>query len=535
MAIVISARNSLGCCLISGAAGVALTILAPNVPASAQSVEGASPHPKVLQVGAFKGRNGAFSTIQSAVNAAAPGDWILIGPGVYHENGGPHDGVFITTPNIHVRGMDRNAVIVDGTNSAGGACSPDQAAQVFVADGGRNGIEVLKVDGVSIENLTACNFLSDADGDGGSQIFWNGGDDSGIIGLGSYYGAYLTASSTFFRSDVPNAAQYGIFVSNAKGPGAIERSYGSNMADASFYVGACADCNALLQFLHGQNSALGYSGTNSGGHLIIADSEWDLNRVGILPSSLPNDDPPSPQDGACLFPRGASCTLIQRNSVHDNNNPDTPVSLGVLAPPVGTGIMLSGGRNNTVRENLIAHNGAWGILVSDFPDFEPPRVSTYCHGGDINFMPPAPYDQIFGPTVPCYFRAFGNRIEANVMRENGFFGNVTNGDLANAALPFAVNNCFIANVDLKTGKPSTAPANLQNPMIAGTCGFPWNPDPGQEVALILQVLCDAQGPQTGLCSGPGYPQPSEPKLLPIPREITMPDPCAGVPANNWCN
>jgi hypothetical protein len=84
-----------------------------------------------------------------------------------------------------------------------------------------------------------------------AQIFWNGGDDSGVIGLGSYRGAYLTASSTFFRSDVPNAAQYGIFVSSANGPGTIELAYVSNMADASFYVGACADCNAVLRFLHG--------------------------------------------------------------------------------------------------------------------------------------------------------------------------------------------------------------------------------------------------------------------------------------------
>jgi hypothetical protein len=501
-------------------------------PASAESPSTLS-RPKVLQVGSFRGHNGAFSTIQDAVNVASPGDWILIGPGIYNERGAANDGVLITTPNIHLRGMDRNLVIVDGTNPGSEACSADLEAQIFV-EGGRNGIEVLKVDGVSIENLTVCNFLGDADGLGGSQIFWNGGDDSGVIGLGSYHGAFLTASSTFFQSDVPNAAQYGIFASSTKGPGAIEFSYASNMADASFYVGACADCNATLRFLHGQNSALGYSGTNSGGHLVIEDSEWDLNHVGILPSSLPNDDPPSPQDGACPFPRGASCTLIQRNYVHDNNNPDAPITQGIPSPPLGTGILLSGGRNNTVRNNLIVRNGAWGILVADFPDPEPPEISTYCQGGIINFSTPAPYDQIFGPTVPCYFRAFGNRVEANVMRDNGFFGNVTNGDLANATLPFTTNNCFLKNIDLKTNRPTSSPSNLQNPMGAGSCGFAWNPDTLEEVTLIEQVLCDAQGPSTGLCTSPGYPQPTVPSVLPIPRQATMPDPCLGVPANSWC-
>jgi hypothetical protein len=85
------------------------------------------------------------------------------------------------------------------------------------------------------------------------------------------------------------------------------------MADSSFYVGACADCNAVLRHAHAQNSAQGYSGTNAGGHLTIEDSEWDLNRSGIVPSSLAIADPPSPQNGACPNLPTASCTVIQRN------------------------------------------------------------------------------------------------------------------------------------------------------------------------------------------------------------------------------
>ena len=371
---------------------------------------------KVLQVGSYGGQKGTFATIQLAVDAAQPGDWVLIAPGDYHETGAPDAGVHIMTKGIHLRGMSRNGVVIDGTRPGFGTCSNDPAAQVKTSSG-RNGIEVVQVDGVSIENLTVCNFLGDTSGDGGNQIWWNGGDGRGVIGMGGYWGAYLTASTTYY-SDL-NAAYYGIFVSNSKGPGVIEQSYASNMADSAFYVGACPDCNAVLRFVHAENSAVGYSGSNSGGHLVVETSEWDLNRVGIQPTSLANDDPPSPQNGACPDDASQSCTLIQFNYVHDNNNPNTP-GLGLAGSvPIGTGIEISGGRNDTVRGNKVTNNGAWGILINDYPDFSAPTASTYCQGGTTNFTPTfkaaaelAAVLALVAPskTIPCYFNAYGNHI-----------------------------------------------------------------------------------------------------------------------------
>src|SRR5215469_14118373 len=69
----------------------------------------------------------SFSSIQAAVTAAHKGDWILVAPGDYHEtddvanpptpsdlSSGWFGGVDIETPGVHLRGMDRNSVIVDG-------------------------------------------------------------------------------------------------------------------------------------------------------------------------------------------------------------------------------------------------------------------------------------------------------------------------------------------------------------------------------------------------------------------------------------
>ena len=505
---------------------------------SSAYVEAPSCGPKVnvLQVGSWKGRTGSFSSIQAAVNAASPGDWILIGPGDYRETGADIAGVLITTPGIHLRGMARNRVIVDGTQTVGDdrtPCNPLEAAQV-TTPGGRNGIEVLKVDGVTIENLTTCNFLADSSGDNGNQIWWNGGDGSGVIGLGSFHGAYLTASSTY--SSAGSSASYGIFVSNSRGPGAIEDSYASNMSDSSFYVGACPDCNSVLRRVHAQNSPQGFSGTNSGGHLVVEDSEWDLNRVGIAHTTLANDDEPSPQNGACPDDPSKSCTIVRRNYIHDNNNPNTP-GVGLTATvPTGTGLIISGGRNDTVRDNLIVRNGAWGIMINDYPDSSPPAPPPWCQGGNPAFAPPPPYDELFGPMVPCYYDAFGSDVTGNRLLGNGFFGNETNSDLANATLPTPTNNCFHGNFSLQSGQVTSSPVNMQDSSVLGTCGAAWGGDPAQVLPLLAELLCATFGPASGACvpGEPGYPQQTQVSLLPIPHERGMRNPCDGVPKNSWC-
>ncbi len=341
---------------------LAVALLTGSVLASCSS-GGSSP--AVLLVGTYHGMAGQYGSIQAAVNAAQSGDYILVAPGDYHETDdahvtsasqlstGDHGGVVVHTSNLTLRGMNRDTVIVDGTKAgAPSACSADPQFQNFgpVVGGkaqGRNGIVVWKADHVSIENLTACNFLGGA-GASGNEIWWDGGDGSGKVGLTGYTGNYLTGTSSFYR-DETSAAEYGIFSSNSQGPASWNQIYGSNMNDSGMYVGACLQvCDVTIDHAWMENNALGYSGTNSGGAIVIENSQFDNNQDGLNTNTQIAGDPPPPQNGAC--PNGAtspiththSCWVFIHNNVHDNNNGNTPEAGNAAAGPIGTGMTVSG-------------------------------------------------------------------------------------------------------------------------------------------------------------------------------------------------
>jgi len=413
-----------------------------------------------------------YATIQGAVDAAQPCDWVLVAPGVY-----PGKAV-IRTPNLHLRGLNRNKVIVDGQHEVG------------------NGIEVDKTSKVWIENLTVRNFdLDKSTHEDGNEIWWNGGDESGVIGAHGWYGNYLTAYDTGLDGS------YGLFVSNSVN-GAFDHVYASGMSDSGLYIGACPDCRAVVRHALIERNALGYSGTNAGGHLIVQDSVFRKNGVGMMPNSLPNDAPP-PQLGTCdsasnksptpsiLSTRIAHCSIFRRNKVYDNNLTNAPANRGVGALPWGSGIVLLGTYGDWVYKNTVARNRNFGIVGLENPVPFPPTDKT------------------------IYFQLSGNRIEGNVVSggadadiglEGGIFGTKQ-----------SVNNCFAHNVAKKT-----VPDNL-SPWSCDLAATP-NVDPvnnGKMIAILLTLQAENQKHVRQ-----GQPAP--------PAQPTMPRPCRGAPRNPLC-
>lgn len=248
-------------------------------------------------------------TIQKAVDAAGAGDLILVSPGVYEEA----VEVPATKSYITIRGVERNTTILDGEFERA------------------NGIIVVKAKGVAIENMTARNYTKNG-------FFWTGAD--------GYRGSYLTA----FRN-----GDYGVYAFESTN-GLMEHSYASGSPDAGFYIGGCQPCNARINDVISEWNGLGYSGTNSGGNLVIANSTFRYNRAGIVPNSG-SYEPKYPQDE----------NTIVGNLVHGNSNGKTP-AIDISITAMGNGILIAGGINNTVERNLVYDHDLGGIVVITFPE-----------------------------------------------------------------------------------------------------------------------------------------------------------------------
>ncbi|MCB0956503.1 MAG: right-handed parallel beta-helix repeat-containing protein, partial [Ilumatobacter sp.] len=251
-----------------------------------------------------------FATIQAAVDAAQPGDLILIGPGTYHE------AVNVVTDQLTIRGLDRNEVVLDGE---------------FDLD---NGIRILGAKGVAVENMTATNYTSNG-------FFWTGVD--------GYRGSYLTAYRT---------GDYGVYAFDSIN-GQLDHIYAAGSPDAGIYIGECYPCNAVVTDVVSEHNGLGYSGTNSGGNLIIINSVFRYNRAGVVPNSGSYE--------LCYPERD---TTIVGNLVYSNNQGDTPaIDVALLA--MGNGIVVAGGVLNDVERNQIWDHDKAGIALVPYLEEDP--------------------------------------------------------------------------------------------------------------------------------------------------------------------
>ena len=312
-----------------------------------------------------------YETIQDAVNASNPGDLVLIKPGIYYEE------VVVNVPSITIRGWDRNNTIIDGEFERG------------------NGVLVAGVDGVAIENITARNALLNG-------FYW--------ATVKGYRGSYLTAY---------NNGDYGVYAFDAV-DGVLEHSYASGSPDAGFYIGQCYPCDAIVNNVISENNGLGYSGANSGGSLYIISSVFRNNKGGLAPNTLDSELLPPERE-----------TFIIGNLIENNNNNDAPATKSTYLS-FGNGVIIAGGNNNIIKNNVIANHDLYGVILTA--------------AADVNYWP-----------------AHGNRVEDNLilasnradMAISGVsnLGNCFKGNYFNTSIPpglQSLNNCDAGYIPLSS-------------------------------------------------------------------------------------
>lgn len=270
-----------------------------------------------------------FVTIQAAVDTASPGDLVLVGPGTYPEM------VHVRTAGVTLRGTDRDTVVVDGEGTRG------------------YGV-VVTADGVRVENLTVrramfygvlVTGMHDDDGpsarglDGYERL-----DPEKFPPVERFAVRHVTAS---------NNGLYGIYAFDAR-HGVIADSYASGSADSGIYVGQCRRCDILVTRNVAERNAVGFENANASDSVVVTRNRFSHNRVGM--TLLSNyQEAYTPQRG----------NTVLGNVVTANHSSESPAHAD---GGFGVGVGISGGKDNLLRDNLVAGNPRAGVLLDSTED-----------------------------------------------------------------------------------------------------------------------------------------------------------------------
>ena len=263
-----------------------------------------------------------FRTIQKAVNAADAGDTIKVRRGVYREA-------------VRINGRKKRYLKLIG--------NPRRPGRVVLDGSGRkqNGIAVNEADQVTVTGFKARRYRANG------FFFTN---------LNGYTMNHLIAERT---------GVYGIYAFNTIG-GRILNSEAYYVNDGAFYIGQTPPQDkpkqTMVRNVEGWGSPIGFSATNMR-YVTITKSRFYNNAVGIVPNALDSEKFPPPEKN-----------VIVNNEIFWNNfnfhegkppfTPPPPSATGNLVP-IGTGILLLGGRDHRIENNKIYGNFLTGIAAID--------------------------------------------------------------------------------------------------------------------------------------------------------------------------
>lgn len=257
-----------------------------------------------------------LATIRVPDDAATISDAVAMadeGDLILVEPGTYDEGVTIDKEGVELRGLDREGVVLDG------------------GDDLPNGV-TLEANDVVVRNLTVQGFTA------------NGVYAYGVEG---FHVSHVTAA---------NNGLYGVYALSAR-YGTIADSYAAGHPDSGIYVGQCDPCDTVVERSIAEANNVGFLATNASEGLWVVESTWRANRVGVEISS---------QDAERLAPQREARVLA--NLVEDNADDQVP------GPSTsGVGILVDGGQDDVVAENVVRGHPVGGIVVTDLPDGFLPR------------------------------------------------------------------------------------------------------------------------------------------------------------------
>jgi hypothetical protein len=259
-----------------------------------------------------------FGTIQAAVNKAKAGDKITVRKGTYREA-------------VTISGSKKRYLRIVGDRK--------HPRNVVLDGGGRkqNGFFVSGADQVTIDGFMARDYKANG--------FF-------VVNAVGYKLTHLVAA----KSGV-----YGVYAFNSKG-GEMSHSESYYHSDAGFYIGQTPQqtkpIRSVVRDVTSWGNPIGFSGTNMR-YVTITKSRFYNNAIGIVPNALESEK----------FPP-AEANVITDNDIFWNNfnihagAPFKPKKTGVVPlVPVGTGVLLLGGRTNRVEGNRIYGNYLVGVAA----------------------------------------------------------------------------------------------------------------------------------------------------------------------------
>jgi hypothetical protein len=267
-----------------------------------------------------KKKKGCFKTIQKAVNKARPGDTIKVPHGTYKEG-------------VQIKGAKKRYIKLIGDVS-----HPEK-----VVLEGKSLKGVAKANGVVINGANEVTIR-------GIQAQHYNGNGFFAVNVRGYHLNDLIAKEV---------GVYGLYAFNSIG-GEMRRDIAAWNNDSGYYIGQTPvqtkPVRSIISDVVAYGNVLGYSGTNSR-YVTITKSKWFNNGTGIVPNALDSEKFPPPEEN-----------VITDKDIFWNNfdyYKGAPFKLrkpatGDVPYPTGVGVLLFGGRHNTISNNRIYGNFSVG-------------------------------------------------------------------------------------------------------------------------------------------------------------------------------